>query len=129
MHAFMRGCSLTQWGPTLFDPMIEAQQAPLSMEFSWPEYWSGLSFPAPGDLFHPGIEPMSSLSPALAVGFFTTEPNCRGFLSLPTFNPSSSFVKPTAKVCLKFAQILLSSLDYYKGILPFLLSSKPLCTE
>ena len=129
MHAFMHGCSVTQWCPTLCNPMIEAHKAPLSMEFSRQESWSGLSFPTPGDLSYPGIEPMSPLSPALAVGFFTTEPNCRGFLSLPTFNPSLSSVNPTAKLCLKFAQILLSSLDYYKGILPFLLSSKPLCTE
>ena len=35
----------------------EACQAPLSMEFSRQEYWSGLSFPLPGDLPNPGIEP------------------------------------------------------------------------
>ena len=33
--------------------------APLSMEFSRQEYWSGLSFPSPGDLSNPGIEPGS----------------------------------------------------------------------
>ena len=32
---------------------------------------SGLSFPSPGDLPGPGIEPVG---PALTVGFFTTEP-------------------------------------------------------
>ena len=41
------------------------------MEFSRQEYWSELPFPPPGDLTHPGIEPMS---PALAGGFFTTSP-------------------------------------------------------
>ena len=46
-------------------------QAPLSMGFSRQEYWSGLPFPSPGDLPNPGIEPTS---PALAGGFFTTEP-------------------------------------------------------
>ena len=35
------------------------------------EYWSGLPFPSPGDLPHPGVEPTS---PALAGRFFTTEP-------------------------------------------------------
>ena len=42
----------------------------------WQEYWSGLPCPPPGDLPNPGIEPMSpeSESPALASGFFTTEP-------------------------------------------------------
>ena len=34
-------------------------QAPLPMEFSRQEYWSGLPFPTPGDLPHPGIEPRS----------------------------------------------------------------------
>ena len=42
------------------------------MEFSRQEYWSGLSFPLPGDLPDPGVEPMSPASPALAGGFFTT---------------------------------------------------------
>ena len=36
-----------------------AHQAPLSMEFSRQEYWSGLPFPSPGDLPDPGIEPGS----------------------------------------------------------------------
>ena len=49
-----------------------AHQAPLSVEFSRQEHWSGLQFPSPGDLPNPGIEPMSFMSPALASGFFTT---------------------------------------------------------
>ena len=36
-----------------------ACQASLSMEFSRQEYWSGLSFPSPGDLRNLGIEPRS----------------------------------------------------------------------
>ena len=35
------------------------------------EYWNGLPFPSPGDLSNPGIK---LVSPALAGGFFTTEP-------------------------------------------------------
>ena len=31
-------------------------QAPLSMEFSRQEYWSGLPLPSPGDLSDPGVE-------------------------------------------------------------------------
>ena len=49
-----------------------ALQAPLSMGFSRQEYWSGLPCPPPGDLPHPGIEPESFMSPALAGVFFTT---------------------------------------------------------
>ena len=36
-----------------------AHQAPLSMEFSRQEYWSGLPFPSPGDLPDPGIKARS----------------------------------------------------------------------
>ena len=36
---------------------IVAYQAPLSMEFSRSEYWSGKPMPSAGDLFDPGIEP------------------------------------------------------------------------
>ena len=49
-----------------------AYQAPLSIEFSRQEYWSGLPFPPPGNLPNPGIEPTFLISPALAGGFFTT---------------------------------------------------------
>ena len=42
--------------PTVCNPM---DQAPLSIEFSRQEYWSGLPFPSPGDLPDPGIEPRS----------------------------------------------------------------------
>ena len=41
------------------------------MEFSRQDYWSGWPFPSPGDLPASGMEPVS---PALADGFFTTEP-------------------------------------------------------
>ena len=41
------------------------------MEFSRQELWSGLTFPSPGDLPNQGIK---LTSPALAGGFFTTEP-------------------------------------------------------
>ena len=49
-----------------------AHQAPLSVEFSRQEYWSGLPCPPPGDISNPGIEPASIMSPALAGGFLTT---------------------------------------------------------
>ena len=66
-------------------PWSAAHQAPLSMGFSRQEYWSGLPFLAPGDLPDPGIEPMS---PALAGGFFTTEPPGKPFKSwLATTKP------------------------------------------
>ena len=36
--------------------------------------WSGLPFPPPGALSHPGIESTSLASPALAGGYLTTAP-------------------------------------------------------
>ena len=39
------------------------------------KYWSGVSFPFPGDLPDPGIEALSLVSPALASGFFNPEPS------------------------------------------------------
>ena len=44
------------------------------MEFSRQEYWIGLPFPTLGDFADPRIKPASLASPALAGGFFTTEP-------------------------------------------------------
>ena len=61
--------------------------APLFMAFPRQEYWSGLSFPSPGDLPDPGIEPES---PVLAGGFFKTEPPGK-----PVFNISSSNINNT----------------------------------
>ena len=40
-------------------PWIVVCLAPLSMEFSRQEYWSGLPFPSPEDLPDPGIKPAS----------------------------------------------------------------------
>ena len=46
-------------------------QAPLSVEFSRQEHWSGLPFPSPGDLPNPGIKPRS---PALQADSLPMEP-------------------------------------------------------
>ena len=55
-------------------PWTVIHQPPLPMGFSRQEYWRGLQFPPPTDLPDPRIEPVSPASPALASGFFTTEP-------------------------------------------------------
>ena len=55
-------------------PWTVACQAPLSMGFPRQEYWSGLPFPPPGHLPHPGTKPASPVAPALAGGFFITAP-------------------------------------------------------
>ena len=56
------------------NPWTVGCHAPLSMEFSRQEDWSGLPFPTPGDLTDPGIKLRSSVSPAVAGRFFITAP-------------------------------------------------------
>ena len=52
-------------------PWTVTPQAPLSMGFPRQENWSEWSFPSPGDLPNPGIEPRS---PPLQVDSLPTEP-------------------------------------------------------
>ena len=79
---------MSDWFAT---PWTVAHLAPLSMGFSRQEYSSGLTFPSPGELPNPGIEPVS---PGLASGFFTTEPpgrsleTCIYFVFFPRISPS-----------------------------------------
>ena len=67
-------CSVAQLCQLFATPWTIACQAPLSMEFSKQEYMIGLPFPTPVDLPDLRIEPISPGTPALAGGFFTTEP-------------------------------------------------------
>ena len=63
----VKSSEVTQSCPALRPPWTVDRQAPLSMEFSKQEYWSGLPSPSPGGLPDPGIELMF---PALAREFF-----------------------------------------------------------
>ena len=58
------------------------------MEFPRQEYWSGLSFPPPGDLPDAGIELTFPVSPALAGRFFTAEALGKPFFLEPTPKPT-----------------------------------------
>ena len=57
----------THWTVTCQDPM--------SVGVFRQGYWSGLPFPFPGNLHSPGIEPETSVSPALQADFFSAEPS------------------------------------------------------
>ena len=63
---------------------LQPRGLPLSMEFSWQLYWSGLPFPSPGDLPKPGFKSTSLVSPALASRFFTTGANWEAPVCLVT---------------------------------------------
>ena len=71
-------------------PWTAARQAPLSMEFSRREYWSGLPFLSPGDLPDPGIKPRS---PTLQVDALLSEPP--GKLTYVQNRISNVFILPT----------------------------------
>ena len=64
---------------------LKAHQAPLSMDFSRQEYWSGLPFTSPGNLPNPGIKPGSL---ALQADSLPSEPPGK-----PTFCSSYFFLK------------------------------------
>ena len=63
--------SVTQSCPNLCDPLDGSRPGSSVRGIFRQEHWSGLPFPPPGDLPHPGMEPMS---PVLASRSFTTEP-------------------------------------------------------
>ena len=90
-HACARSLDHIQFFAT---PWTVAHQAPLPMEFSRQDHWSGLSFPPPGDFLDPGIKTASPLSPALASGFFTTESPGKPFLHLMSTKTLKVVVKP-----------------------------------
>ena len=79
----VRSCVLSRvW--LFMAPWSISHQAPLSMEFSRQEYWSGLSSPPPGDLPDLGIKPAPIAFPALAGEFFIP--------SAPRGSPSDSLI-------------------------------------
>ena len=71
-------------------PWTVPHQAPLSMGFSRQEYWSELPCPSPGDLPNPRIELMSSMSAALAGGFFITSSTWEEAVGLSLWNKMPS---------------------------------------
>ena len=77
---------VTKSSPTLGTQWTVACQAPLSMGFFRHGYWSGLPFPSPGDLPHPGIKPGS---PTFADKFLTewTERSYNTWHGSPAHSP------------------------------------------
>ena len=67
-------CAQSLSQPTFCDAWTVSHQVPLSVGLYRQEYWSGLPFPAAGDLPDPETEPMSAVSSIFGRWFFTTEP-------------------------------------------------------
>ena len=91
-----------------------AHQAPLSMGFPRPEYWSGWPFPPPGDLPNPWIKPGS---PALQADSLLSEPPGRPLRDRRTLpNTPPSHPKPPLGGGLEVWGSLLSSQPSRAGI-------------
>ena len=73
-------CLLSRFrGVRLFCDLMNCSPSGYSVRgISRQEYWSGLSFPSPGYLPGPGIEPICLMSPASAGRFFTTSATWEG---------------------------------------------------
>jgi len=69
---FLSGVKSLQSCLLFVTPWPVARQAPISLGFYRHEYWSGLSFPPPGDLPDPRFRQASSRSLTLASWFFNT---------------------------------------------------------
>ena len=91
-----------------------ACQAPLSMEFPRQDYWGGLPFPSPGDLPHPGIEPVFFASLALADGFFTTGPSGKPRYLL-TWHLGNNFIPFSFLSCIHSTYFGPADLNYFLG--------------
>ena len=85
---------------TLFDPMDCRPPGSSVHGFSRQEYWSGLPFPTPGDLPHPGIRPVSLASPALAGRFLSLAP------------PGKSLSRKVEVLVAQLCPTLCDSMDY-----------------
>ena len=96
LHDCVQVCVQSRSHVQLFvPPQTVACQAPLPMEFSRQEYWSGLPFLTAGDLPNPGIKPMPLASPALAGGFFTISTTWEAHMTVD----SSSVQAHISQVC------------------------------
>ena len=88
-------------------PWTVAHQAPLSMEFSRPEYWSGLPFHSPGEIPDPEIEPGF---PELQADSLLSEPpgkrKCLGLNPIPTTSQLEDFGQFVRVPKIEFPQLL-----------------------
>ena len=88
VSVYVRVCCVLSCVQLFETPWTVARQAPLSMEFSRKEYWSGLPFPSPGHLSNPEIEPGF---PALHADSLPSEPPGKPIIN---YNQHDVFLDP-----------------------------------
>ena len=96
-------------------PWTVALQAPLFIEFSRQEYWSGKPYTSPGDLPNPGIKPRS---PALQANFLLLSHQGNSYFKdhylsfiLEMIPMNSFFLPEKCPLWLHFLSILLATTD------------------
>ena len=99
-------------------PLTVALQAPLSVAFTRQEYWSGLPFPLPEDLLHPGIKLTELVMPSNYLIL------CHPLLLLPSVFPSIRVFSNESVLrirCLKYwsFSFSISSSNEYSGWISF----------
>ena len=97
-------------------PWTVAHQAPLSLGFSRPEYWSGLPCPPPGDRPHPGIK-LTSLLRLLHWQVGSLIYHHQGSFSLASFNILSLFF--VILITVSLGMFLFGFILYDSGPQPF----------
>ena len=87
---------VTQSCPTLCNPWTAVHQAPLYMEYSRQEYWSGLPFPSLGDLPDPGIQ---HGSPALRQILYPLSHQGSPYACIHTYKEKYFLIKCIFNIC------------------------------
>ena len=88
-------------------PGTVACQAPLSMGFPREEYWGGLPFPSPRDLPNPGIETVSSVSPAWQVDYLPVSHLRNPEIFMTTSQSSFIFVFKPVLITQQLPEVLM----------------------
>ena len=79
MRHFYSCCLVLRHIWLIHDPLDCSPPGSSAMKFPREEYWSGLTFPSPGDLLNPGIKLIASCCIYCFAGrFFTTKPPGKG---------------------------------------------------
>ena len=86
------------------------------MGFPRQEYWSGLPLPPPGDLPDPRNEPVS---PALAGGFFTSEPPGKPTVAVTCISRLGAWGGGVHKNTSKYYKFLCPSFFTKNGRVPY----------
>ena len=81
-----------------------------SKGFSRQEYWSGLPFPAPGDLPNPGIEPESLMSPDWQAGSLPLAPPGKPLFYVTYYVLASQKVRSVS-----FCKVVWENLNEYNS--------------